>query len=133
MLNPDVFCRDVTIFVKIFVPYNALKGNNSKKLTGLEIFLNPYVPVGMSSKYHRPGRIHPILYNFKIIKSMLNPDVFCRDTTIFVKIFVPYNAFKRNNSKKLAGLEIFLNPHVPVGNSSKFHRHCRIVPIFLKL
>jgi hypothetical protein len=31
MLNPDVFCRDITIFVKISVPYNALKGNNSKK------------------------------------------------------------------------------------------------------
>jgi hypothetical protein len=60
MLNPDVFCRDTTIFVKIFVPYIALKGNNSKKLTGLEIVLNPYVPVGNSSKLHRPGRIVPI-------------------------------------------------------------------------
>jgi hypothetical protein len=59
MLNPDVFWRDVTIFVKIFVPYNAFKGNNSKKLTGLEIFLNPYVPVGNSSNFHRPGRIVP--------------------------------------------------------------------------
>jgi hypothetical protein len=86
MLNPDVFCRDVTIFVKIFVPHNALKGNNSKTLTDLEIFLTPYVPVGNSSKYHSPGRIHPILYNFKIIKSMLNPDVFCRDIKIVVRI-----------------------------------------------
>jgi hypothetical protein len=59
MLNPDVFCRDIAIIVKIFVPYNAFKGNNSKKLTGLEIFLNPYVPVGDSSKFHRPGRIVP--------------------------------------------------------------------------
>jgi hypothetical protein len=59
MLNPDVFCRDVTIFVKIFVRYNAFKGNNTKKLTGLEIFLNPYVPVGKSSKFHSPGRIDP--------------------------------------------------------------------------
>jgi hypothetical protein len=41
MHNPDVFCRDTTIFVKIFEPYNAFKGNNSKKLNGLEIFLNP--------------------------------------------------------------------------------------------
>jgi hypothetical protein len=57
MLNPDVFCRDTTIFVKIFEPYNAFKGNNSKKLTGLEIILNPYVPVGKSSKFHSPGRI----------------------------------------------------------------------------
>jgi hypothetical protein len=59
MLNPDVFCRDIATIVKIFVPYNAFKGNNSKKLTGLEIFLNPYVPVGKSSKFHRPGRIVP--------------------------------------------------------------------------
>jgi hypothetical protein len=59
MLNPDVFCRDVTIFEIIFVPYNALKGNNSKTLTGLEIFLNPYVPVGKSSKFHSPSRIDP--------------------------------------------------------------------------
>jgi hypothetical protein len=59
MLNPDVFCRDTTIFVKIFVPYIAFKGNYSKKLTGLEIFLNPYVPVGTSSKFHTPGRIDP--------------------------------------------------------------------------
>jgi hypothetical protein len=59
MLNPDVFCRDTTIFVNIFVPYNAFKGNNSEKLTGLEIFLNPYVPVGNSSKFHRPGLIDP--------------------------------------------------------------------------
>jgi hypothetical protein len=59
MLNPDVFCRDIAIFVKIFAPYNAFKGNNSKKLTGLEIFLNPIVPVGDSSKFHRPGRIVP--------------------------------------------------------------------------
>jgi hypothetical protein len=57
MLNPDVFCRDITMFVKIFVPYNAFKGNNSQKLTGLEIFLNPYVPVGLSYKFHSPGRI----------------------------------------------------------------------------
>jgi hypothetical protein len=59
MLNPDVFCRDIMIFVKIFEPHIALKGNNSKKLTGLEIFLNPYVPVGSSSKFHSPGRIDP--------------------------------------------------------------------------
>jgi hypothetical protein len=60
MLNPDVFCRDIAIIVKIFVPYNALKGKNSKKLTGLQIFLNPYVLVGNSCKFHRPGRIVPI-------------------------------------------------------------------------
>jgi hypothetical protein len=59
MLNPDVFCRDRKIFVKIFEPYIALKGNNSKKLTGLEIFLNPYVPVDKSSNIHSPGRIDP--------------------------------------------------------------------------
>jgi hypothetical protein len=59
MLNPDVFCRDITIFVKIFEPYIALKRNNSKKLTGLEIFLYPYVPVDKSSKIHSPGRIDP--------------------------------------------------------------------------
>jgi hypothetical protein len=59
MLNPDVFCRDITIFVKIFLPYNAFKGNNSKKLTGLVIFLYPYVPVGKSSKFHSPGHIVP--------------------------------------------------------------------------
>jgi hypothetical protein len=59
MLNPDVFCRDITIFVKIFEPYFVLKGNTSKKLTGLEIFLNPYVPVDKSSKIHSPGRIDP--------------------------------------------------------------------------
>jgi hypothetical protein len=59
MINPDVLCQDITIFVKIFEPYNAFKGNNSKKLTGLEIFLNPYVPVGKSSKIHSPGRIDP--------------------------------------------------------------------------
>jgi hypothetical protein len=59
MLNPDVFGRDITIFVKIFVPYNAFIGNDSKKLTGLDIFLNPYVPVDKSSKIHSPGRIDP--------------------------------------------------------------------------
>jgi hypothetical protein len=59
MINPDVLCQDITIFVKIFEPYNAFKGNNSKKLTGLEIFLNPYVPVGNSSKFHSPGRNVP--------------------------------------------------------------------------
>jgi hypothetical protein len=59
MLNPDVFCRDIVIFVKIFVPYHALKGNDSKKLTGLEIFLNPYVPLGNASKFHSPGRNVP--------------------------------------------------------------------------
>jgi hypothetical protein len=59
MLNPDVFCRDITICVKIFVPYSAFKGINSKKLTGLKIFLNPYVPVDKSSKIHSPGRINP--------------------------------------------------------------------------
>jgi hypothetical protein len=59
MINPDVLFQDITIFVKIFEPYNAFNGNNSKKLTGLEIFLNPYVPVGNSSKFHRPGRIVP--------------------------------------------------------------------------
>jgi hypothetical protein len=46
MLNPDVVCRYITIFVNIFVPYIAFKGNKSKKLTGLEIFLNPNVPLG---------------------------------------------------------------------------------------
>jgi hypothetical protein len=69
MINPDVFCRDITIFVKIFVPYNAFKGNNSKIFTRLEIFLNPYVPVGSSSKFHSPGRIDPNflkIYNYQI-------------------------------------------------------------------
>jgi hypothetical protein len=46
MLNPDVFYRDIAIFVKIFVPYYALKGNDWKKLTGLEILLNPNVLLG---------------------------------------------------------------------------------------
>jgi hypothetical protein len=59
MLNPDVFCQDIAIIVKIFVPYNAFKGNSSKKLSGPEIFLNPYVPVGNSSMFHSPGRIDP--------------------------------------------------------------------------
>jgi hypothetical protein len=59
MLNPDVFCRDTTISVEIFAPYNAFKGNNSKKFTGLEIFLNSYVSVGKSTKFHSPGRIDP--------------------------------------------------------------------------
>jgi hypothetical protein len=69
MLNPDVFCRDTTIFVKIYVPYNALKGNNSKKLTGLEIFLNPYVPDDKYSKIHSSGRTDPNslkIYNYQI-------------------------------------------------------------------
>jgi hypothetical protein len=38
MLNPDVFCRDITIFVKIFAPYNAFKGNNSKDRSDSEFF-----------------------------------------------------------------------------------------------
>jgi hypothetical protein len=59
MHNPDVFCRDIAIIVKIFVAYNAFKGNNSQKLCGPEIFLNPYVPVDKSSKIHSPGRIDP--------------------------------------------------------------------------
>jgi hypothetical protein len=59
MINPVVLCRDITISVKIFVPYNAFKENKSKELSGLEIFLNPYVPVGSSSKFHSPGRIDP--------------------------------------------------------------------------
>jgi hypothetical protein len=59
MINPDVFCRDIAIIVKIFVPYNDFKGNNSKKLTGLDIFLNPYVPAGKSSMFHSPGLIDP--------------------------------------------------------------------------
>jgi hypothetical protein len=59
MLNPDVFYRDTTIIVKILLPYNAFKGNNSRKLTGLEIFLNPYVPVDKYSKNHSPGRNDP--------------------------------------------------------------------------
>jgi hypothetical protein len=59
MLNPDEFCRDITILVKTFAPYNAFKGNNSKDRSGSEIFLNPYVPVGTSSKFHSPGRIDP--------------------------------------------------------------------------
>jgi hypothetical protein len=66
MLNPNLFCRDITVFVKIFVPYNAFKGNYSEKLTGLEIFLNPYVPVCNSSKLNSPGRIDP---NFLKIKN----------------------------------------------------------------
>jgi hypothetical protein len=57
MLNADLFCRDITILVKIFAPYNAFQGNNSKDRSGSEIFLNPYVPVGKSSKFHSPGRI----------------------------------------------------------------------------
>jgi hypothetical protein len=59
MLNPYVFCRDITILVRIFAPYNAFKGNNSKKHSGPEIFLNPYVSVGNCAKFHRPGRIDP--------------------------------------------------------------------------
>jgi hypothetical protein len=59
MLNPGVFCRDITILVKIFAPYNAFKGNYSKDRSGSEIFPNPYVPVGSSSKFHIPGRIDP--------------------------------------------------------------------------
>jgi hypothetical protein len=59
MLNPDVFCRDIAIIVKIFVAYNAFKGNYSEKFTGLETFLNTYVPVDKSSKIHSPGRIDP--------------------------------------------------------------------------
>jgi hypothetical protein len=59
MLNPDVLCQDIAIIVKIFVPYNAFKGNNSKKITGLEIFQNPYVPVDKSYNIHSPGRIDP--------------------------------------------------------------------------
>jgi hypothetical protein len=69
MLNPDVFCRDITISVKIFEPYNAFKGNNSKKLTGREIFLNPYVAVCNSSKFHSPSRIVKNflkIYNYQI-------------------------------------------------------------------
>jgi hypothetical protein len=59
MLNHDLFCQDIAIIVKIFVPYNAFKGNYSGKLTGLETFLNPYVPIGKSSKFHSPGRVDP--------------------------------------------------------------------------
>jgi hypothetical protein len=59
MRNPDVLCWDTTILVKIFVPYNAFEGNNSQIPCGPEIFLNPYVPAGMSSKFHSPGRIDP--------------------------------------------------------------------------
>jgi hypothetical protein len=59
MLNPVVFCRDITISVKIFAPYNAFKGNYSKDRSRSEIFLNPHVPVGKSSKIHSPGRIDP--------------------------------------------------------------------------
>jgi hypothetical protein len=70
MLNPDVFCRDTTIFVKIFVSYNAFKRNNSKKITGLEIFQNPYVPAGRSSKFHSPGRID--LNTLKILNYQIN-------------------------------------------------------------
>jgi hypothetical protein len=64
---------------------------------------------------------------------MLHPDVFCRDIATILNIFVPYNAFNGSSSKKLTGLEIFLNPYVPVGNSSKFHSAIRIDPNFLKL
>jgi hypothetical protein len=59
MLNPAVLCRYITIFVKIFEPYNALKGNFSKTFTGLEISLSPCVSVGMSSKFHSHGLIDP--------------------------------------------------------------------------
>jgi hypothetical protein len=65
MINPDVFCRDIAIIVKIFVPYNAFKGNNSKIFTRLEIILNPYVPVGKSSKCHSPGRIDTNILKIK--------------------------------------------------------------------
>jgi hypothetical protein len=65
MLNPDVLCQDITIFVKIFEPYNAFKGNNSKKLTGLEIFLNPYEPVCNYSKLNSQGRIDQNFLKFK--------------------------------------------------------------------
>jgi hypothetical protein len=59
MLNPDVFCRDIATIVKIFVPYNAFNGSNSKKLTGLQNFSKPLrtgreffqVP---QSRSHRP-------------------------------------------------------------------------------
>jgi hypothetical protein len=64
---------------------------------------------------------------------MLNRDVFCRVTMISVKIFAPYNAFQRNNSKELFDLEIFLSPNVPVWDSSMLHSPGRIVPNFLKL
>jgi hypothetical protein len=80
MINPDVLCRDITIFVKIFAPYNAFKGNNSKKLPSLEIFLNPYVSVGKSSEFHRPGRIDP---NFLKILKLSNQ---CLIPTYFVEI-----------------------------------------------
>jgi hypothetical protein len=80
MLNPDVFCRDIAVFVKIFVPYNAFQGNNSKTLTGLEIFLNPYVSVGKSSTFHRPGRIDP---NFLKILKLPNQ---CLIPTYFVEM-----------------------------------------------
>jgi hypothetical protein len=59
MLNLDVFCRDIATIVKILVPYNDFNGSNSTKLTGLEIFPSPYVPVGNSSKFHSPGRMDP--------------------------------------------------------------------------
>jgi hypothetical protein len=80
MLNRDVFCRDIAIIVKIIVPYNAFQGNNSKKLTGLEIFLNPFVSVGKSSKFHRPGRNDP---NFLKILKLSNQ---CLIPTYFVEI-----------------------------------------------
>jgi hypothetical protein len=57
MLNPDVFCRDIAIIVKIFVPYNAFKGINSKKLTGLEIFLKSLRTVRKSFQVP-PSRPH---------------------------------------------------------------------------
>jgi hypothetical protein len=66
MLNPDVFCGDITISLKILAPYNAFKGNTSKKHSGPEIFLNPYVLVCNSSKLNSPGRIDP---NFLKIKN----------------------------------------------------------------
>jgi hypothetical protein len=59
MINPEVLCRDITILVKIFAPYNDFKGNNSKDRSGSEILLNPYVKVGKSSKFHSPGLIEP--------------------------------------------------------------------------
>jgi hypothetical protein len=80
MLNPDVFCRDIMIFVKIFEPYMALKGNNSKKLTDLEIFPKP-LRTGREFFQVPPSRSHRSKF-FKTLK-LSNK---CLIPTYFVEI-----------------------------------------------
>jgi hypothetical protein len=77
MLNHDVFCRDTTIFVNMFVPYNAFKGNNSKKLTGLEIFLKSLRTVREFFQLP-PSRSHrsKIFKNLKLYNQCLIPTYF---------------------------------------------------------